>query len=176
MKTTILFICVILLLMNCGGKNGDITVQQQAAPSVVATAPQPAPAHQTKTYYPNDSTHVALLNDAFELLNKTCGFIKNYTEAATEITLHYDSTNSDYRDGMYGWKRQITITMKISNDEENIPFEMAGQTLDYFMGIGKKPGIVVNKWQAGTLCGYGKDVWPGEDVFIPVEAVAGLRM
>ena len=123
-------------------------------------------------YFPNDSASIAMLNAALDLLKKRCIHIKNYTAGGETITLHLYRNNHDYREQKYGWDDEILVEIAVP-DNADIPAEMAGQTLYYYMGKGKRPGITMNKSQEKLLCNVEND-GSGVDAFLPLDDVPFL--
>jgi hypothetical protein len=129
-------------------------------------------------YHPTDSTSVAILNSALALLKANCIHIKNYIDDGEIVRLYYhDKLHGDYKTVDYGWEKQIEINITIPENYNKYPTDMAGQTLYYYIGNGKRPGIVTGKWQAKMLCGsrYVTADKNSDDILIPVENVSFLK-
>jgi hypothetical protein len=126
-------------------------------------------------YFPAGDVEAKMVMDScFNTLKNKCIYVKNYVNLSDSIVMHYDTSNLDYRAERYGWKKQILIEMYVKRDYNTVPPDMAGQTLFYYIGAGKKPGIVINKWQAMQLCGLNQTNI-GEDVHIPIDDVSFIK-
>lgn len=123
-------------------------------------------------HFPNDSASIEILNVALDMLKKQCVHIKNYTAGSETITLHLYRDNHDYREQKYGWDDEILVEIAVP-DNADIPAEMAGQTLHYYIGKGRRPGITMNKPQEKLLCNV-EDDGSGVDAFLPLDDVPFL--
>lgn len=157
----------VLIVVATRDDNAKPIVKSAVVKVPIKSAPVINRVVSNKEYYPNDSISRCLLDSAFETLKKRCIHIKNYVENAKSIKLYFSKNNTDYRGRRYGWKRQVDIQISLPYDYENLPPDMAGQTLYYYIGNGIKPGVVTNKWQGRLLCG--DHVKSNDDVLYPAE-------
>jgi len=74
----------------------------------------------------------------------------------------------DQRCQAYGWHKQLVVTVTMRDDAD----QAAGQTLTYYLGAGKRPGILAQKPAAQRLCAMPTDA--DRDVLKPAPALAAL--
>jgi hypothetical protein len=81
---------------------------------------------------------------------------------------------ASYRERDYGWSSHVEVVVQISNNPSAIPNDVNawGHRLYYYLGGGKRPGIIAQKRQSQALCGMTPDAG-GKDVF---KAVPGLSV
>lgn len=83
-------------------------------------------------------------------------------------------TYASYRVRDYGWPVEIEVEIQLKENPSSIPdtFQAWGHRVSYFIGGGKKPGIIAQKRQAQALCGMVPDP-NGKDVF---KSVPGMTV
>jgi hypothetical protein len=110
-----------------------------------------------------------ILNFINLFYSKCLGIQKYATEIET-ATIAVSKTNNptvDYLQEKYGWRNEITISIKIK-DNARLPSEWRaeGHTLYYIIGGQLNPGIVAKNDQSATFFGMAPDKDnPGSDVF-----------
>lgn len=79
---------------------------------------------------------------------------------------------AEYRTKSYGWKNHVEVTVIFNKVVKTLP-DGSDRALVYFVGAGKKPGIIAQSEAAASLCGMKPDP-KGADVFKPVAEMAVL--
>ncbi len=109
---------------------------------------------------------------ALALFTATCERLDLFWEdvASAEAALN-DLPSFFSRAEAYGWRREVAVHVKIRAAPKLIPDadRIRGQTLVYYLGAGRMPGIVAETGAALEFCQFG--ISPradGDDLFIPV--------
>lgn len=104
---------------------------------------------------------------------KSCDALtKTHWEDVREARAVAQDEYADYRLKDYGWKRHVEVTVIFNKVVKTLP-EGSDRILVYFVGAGKKPGIIAQSGAAADLCGM-KPHPKGDDVFKPVAELAAL--
>lgn len=122
----------------------------------------------------------ALIREAVDIFRQNCrplgGMMWDDLDAVhVEVKPEY----ADHRLAK-GWKHTIFIRATVPDAPRVVPATrpdigvIAGQTLHYAIGGGKKPGYFSTKTSSNYLCGI-RDYDTGDDRFVPVEALKILR-
>lgn len=132
---------------------------------------EPAPTVDIK-YVPdgeyNNPAHIEKVEKALNLLKESCPAL--FKRAASDIkeAKAFFQEAYPYQTDDYGWKEQLEIDVEL----KNIPGSKRawGQRLFFFMGNGKKSGIITNKRVTQEICGWevSKD---GANMFFPTEGI-----
>lgn len=104
---------------------------------------------------------------------KSCDALtKTHWEDVQEARAVAQEEYASYRTRGYGWNQHVEVAVRFNKVAKTLP-EGSDRTLTYFVGGGKKPGIIAQSQLAQTLCGMKPDP-KGADVFKPVAEMAVL--
>jgi hypothetical protein len=91
------------------------------------------------------------------------------------ILAEVDDTAARYLEEEKGWHRNVYLRVMLSERADSMPREWraGGNTLHYWLGAGREPGVRSQKDQSQLACGFPPG--NGSDVFTPVPALAFLN-
>jgi hypothetical protein len=121
------------------------------------------------------SLEAVAIRQTVAAFQKTCrALFSDYRADVTSARLKVSQQPAAfYRTQRYGWGPEIQIEIRIADDAKRIPtrFRASGHTLTYYLGGGRRPGMVMQKAQSEQVCGV-KDVRESSDVFVSVPGLA----
>lgn len=78
---------------------------------------------------------------------------------------------SDYRNEMFGWKQYLVIKPRVKKSASS---SLAGHTLYFYAGGGKKPGLMCGKSSARFLCNMPEDAKHDGETWVSVPEFAAI--
>lgn len=142
---------------------------------VVAQADTPL----IKFSYTDNSVSEAEAKRAVEIFINNCSPLNRFLGDFSEIDVQVRKEIAEYRLEM-GWKTEIHIRMTVPDDPKFVPrydprtHVISGHTLHYYVGGGKKPGIIGAKRSSQMLCGLPIDQG-GSVTFKSVSELSSLQ-
>lgn len=172
----------------CGNRNSSDTATTTAPPTPAraqSVAPPVAdPQREVTLSFPEGTSAdtQAVAKQALTALRQACPPLnRNYWGAVRAIGVTAISRPRgkcsiadeicSLRLGRYRWDVAVGITIELG--DTGIP-ETSGESLHFWLGIGKKPGLLMNKSTEKLLCGLDAD--NGDDVLVPIPALKGILL